>query len=837
MKVLLFISLIILIKGQEEYEENEEEEYNEHEEYERLISEKVSEKYCNDVISNLTSILDDAYIYLDFIKAPKQPAGYDNYIPKVDLIKELNDINKKDRYFYDFYRDIKKVLEKTRDGRLYFSAFTTPNNYSLEEYYFCIPFKYTIKEIFNKENKVNDTFLTIESVNSCKNGYSNETIEKIEKLEGKKINKINDISPYEYLEEMGKKFDVAHSPQARYIIIISHIHNLYIDVYPFKKEELNISIEFEENELLQLEYQFKKLKFYNKEFKKYFLEEKKKLYKGFFPILDFEQLELKYKIKKGIISKKIKKDINWDMVSEDETIKCKVDEKNKYNVIYQISFSPENFYDYEEIMEQCFSEFYSNDYNIIIIEDRNGGGYPGLCVPFTQYLRPKISKPDYSAIKNSEINLEYFANYYQVLNPETCLPFTDKDKLLEGIEDKYSEEVIHKKSKIFDNLDVYDKKNMDKIRKEYLSTGKIKKPTEIIIFTDGYSFSCTSSLITGLQVHGSAIIVGYNSRPDLNKNNFDASQSNSRVSEYKNSEFINNLNNLGFYLSITMEELFDPNDKNNPKTPFEFLVNPVDEIVPIYKKYDDEIYDRFINEADLIFKKYNDLENGECNPDNKYLFYETNDCDSKINIAKAHGGYLCGTDRKWNKSNCIASYCDEGYILNDERTECIKDLCEEIDVVEKNIKNITKSEEFIIEPKTAYFFYIDDEVNSYYFLSNQDYLMNYYDYDYNKIYINNQTLLKNEDYAYINYYLNISEKTKVLIVNENYNNTDFNYYNSYSRNFNKKKGLATWKFVLIVIGIILFLILATLISIFRLKKCQSIEINQVSNSNINLNKI
>ena len=84
---------------------------------------------------------------------------------------------------------------------------------------------------------------------------------------------------------------------------------------------------------------------------------------------------------------------------------------------------------------------------------------------------------------------------------------------------------------------------MDKIRKEYLSTGKIKKPTEIIIFTDGYSFSCTSSLITGLQVHGSAIIVGYNSRPDLNKNNFDASQSNSGVMGYENSEFINNLDN------------------------------------------------------------------------------------------------------------------------------------------------------------------------------------------------------------------------------------------------------------------------------------------------------
>ena len=31
------------------------------------------------------------------------------------------------------------------------------------------------------------------------------------------------------------------------------------------------------------------------------------------------------------------------------------------------------------------------------------------------------------------------------------------------------------------------------------------------------------------------------------------------------------------------------NDKNIPRTPFEFLVNPVDEVVKIYKTYDDSI--------------------------------------------------------------------------------------------------------------------------------------------------------------------------------------------------------------------------------------------------------
>ena len=176
-------------------------------------------------------------------------------------------------------------------------------------------------------------------------------------------------------------------------------------------------------------------------------------------------------------------------MDEEELIKCKVDDENKYNVIYQNSFSPslEYFEEYEMVMEECLEKFYSNDYKIIIIEDRNGGGYVDLCEPFTEYLRPKINKGDFNAIKSSQMNLDYITSS-QVLNPETCLPYTDKDNILEGIEDKYSDEVIHKKSKIFDSFDVYYKKYVQSNRKYFL-TGKTKKPTEIIIFTDGYSFS------------------------------------------------------------------------------------------------------------------------------------------------------------------------------------------------------------------------------------------------------------------------------------------------------------------------------------------------------------
>ena len=59
------------------------------------------------------------------------------------------------------------------------------------------------------------------------------------------------------------------------------------------------------------------------------------------------------------------------------------------------------------------------------------------------------------------------------MNPETCLPYTDKDNILEGTEDKYSDEVVHKKSKIYDSFDVFYKKYVQEMRKYFLE-GKTK---------------------------------------------------------------------------------------------------------------------------------------------------------------------------------------------------------------------------------------------------------------------------------------------------------------------------------------------------------------------------
>ncbi len=242
------------------------------------------------------------------------------------------------------------------------------------------------------------------------------------------------------------------------------IYALTLSHYPFKKEDLSLSIEFEgEDEPFEISYQFEQLISFSTEFKSFYLEQQKKFVKYGIPPPKIEEIEKIFKIKKGLLKQEIKEENDiWDLKSNDRFIKCKVDKENEVNVIYQSSFSPEDFDNYEETMYKCFSEFYSNDYKIIVIEDKNGGGMSELCVPFTQYLRPKILKPIQMAMKSTKLTYKTFFKNDENLNSETCYPYTEKnDPFSEGISDIYTDgidEAVHNRSNYIDSFNIFEKK-------------------------------------------------------------------------------------------------------------------------------------------------------------------------------------------------------------------------------------------------------------------------------------------------------------------------------------------------------------------------------------------
>ena len=456
----------------------------------------------------------------------------------------------------------------------------------------------------------------------CSEGVKMKTIFLTEK----KILTINGLDPYEYFERMIEKGYMIHSTQGNFIEMLDNAAFLNPDFYPLKKDDLQVSIKFEGEEELVVEYTFAERSYFGPDFKEYYLTEKKNYLKKNIPMKKFKKMELDFKIKKGIINKRhLQEDESfWQLKDDSQSIKCRADEDNHFNVLYQNGFSSKDFDNYEDIMYKCFSLFYSNDYKLIIIVDRNTWLKTELCYPCSQYVRTQISKPVITTLKSTSLLEETFFLTDEMLNAETCLPYTEKDNILDGKKETYDDgtnKAEHKKTKEIDSFSIYEKKIMEKKRLEYLKTGKTKKSTKVLVFTDGAAFSCGSDFIRGPQIYGIGIMVGFNSKPDIEKSDFDASQSNSGVERIEHSPYSKNLEKLGFSTYITYTEKFDPNDKVSPKAPMEFKIYPVDEISDIYIEYDDYIYDRFIEEAKRIFDKYNDLENGQCNSDNKFLFY------------------------------------------------------------------------------------------------------------------------------------------------------------------------------------------------------------------------
>ena len=211
-----------------------------------------------------------------------------------------------------------------------------------------------------------------------------------------------------------------------------------------------------------------------------------------------------------------------------------------------------------------------------------------------------------------------------------------------------------------------------------------RKPTDIIVFTDGFSFSAASLLLKYLQYNGGGITVGYLGNPNKRKIPFDSSLSPSAIIEnltlfevsdeyrklYKNYTF---LSQMAFYQSFYYPSNFS--------IPLEYVITPVDEVEEFYEYYSDDNYDKFINIAKKIFNKYKN----ECNPKNKKLFLVNSECDKNFTNNYTHGGYECGDDGKWT-SNCIASYCDIGYIFDHVKNECIIDACSKITEEQKEEK-------------------------------------------------------------------------------------------------------------------------------------------------------
>ncbi len=613
---------------------------------------EISQEDSQKLIDNLKKIL-ERYVYLDILKNPPQPQLSEKYHNKVDLIDEISIINTNKRPLYDFYRDLKIVISKAQD--LHFDLQCKrkiDNDLTLDDYIFIPPVKYSIN--------VGKPFVYVDP--NFEDFFEKELIETIKNNFVVPISKINGISPLDYIQKFNKEFNQLKSPQAQFVFNQNAITSINPNSFPFNKKDLE-NIEIELNNGVKIKFNYKVLI-------------KKKDSKIILSKLNSNNVLLNniniYDFSKNYLTKigelKYIDNVKWDKSIENGQFKCTVDEENKVNVIVQSSFDLDRELTKKTISE-CFTLFDNNKYPIIIIENFNGGGF----VEISQYLAAhiNINSPifGYTSYRYNDDVKKNVASYFKSREIKTCKTKNDIDFFKEFVIDEYGEipgKIQHKRTIISNHIEI----NRTEIYDIRSKMKNIRKPTDIIIFTDGYSYSATSDFIKSTQLLGGAIIVGFNGNPEIRS--FDASQSESSVinTDEMNDELSNEFKKLNFSLSYTVKEYFSDIDYPTVQNiPLEFKIHLIDERIDYYRYYDDEHYYDFVHEGKKIYEKYK----FQCNNANKLLIYNANNCtfDKKL----LHGGFECGDDGKWNITKCVPSYCDNGYIFDKIKKECIKDIC------------------------------------------------------------------------------------------------------------------------------------------------------------------
>ena len=468
----------------------------------------ISESDAKALVNNLINIL-ERYVYLDIIKKPPQPK--ENYFNTVDLMEKLKNVSTKERPVYDIFRDIDLIISQCQDGHLYIDYNKEIfNGYKFRELSFISPIEYQITKngVYNKPSYFSALF-------------DENLINQIKEKEGKKIKTINDLEPLEFIQKANKGFYQFKSPQAQFVSNMNDMVHFLLSTYQLEKEDLNeITILYEDSTQLKYYYKIGYPEKKNKQFFNYFVQHFKQYPENYLTIPDIVQSFMR----KNHFFIEANEQIQWNKVITNKnglSIKCKVDSNKHMNVIYQESFSFDDWQMVIDTLKECFYNFYTNnnDYPLVIIENMNGGGLTKICDYLIAFVNLNKPLTEYSSYRNNDDVKKYIgaSEYYRTLDTcenKTGDTFFDKYETDYYGVDEHGQKIKHSRSQIFSATDT-NRLFIENLKESF--TSKIKKPQEIIIFTDGYSFSATSDFIKTTYLAGGAIIVGYNGNPNFEK--------------------------------------------------------------------------------------------------------------------------------------------------------------------------------------------------------------------------------------------------------------------------------------------------------------------------------
>ena len=506
--IIIFLFLILSIKCY--YRIIKKEEF-----FNLVRNEKLGKKYYIEVIDNLEKIL-KYYVYIELIKNPPQPDFDKSYYPKIDTIKYLEEIRNKiteESNSYDFYRDLKKLIDNYRDAHMSYGF----RGFNYQKYAFLCPIK-----LITKINPNNETY-SIGEMEFDKTFFRNgtEIFKIIEKNKNQPIKTINGKTPYEFIQTFGNPFMCLKNLHATYIFKLHQYLSPFVLYFPLDSNDItNFTLEYENGDSFETDFAIAEI-VYDKENNsdKFFSSEN--IEEEFMNFLEKEfnqdygvpkglnEIIKKFEIYKGIKSENhLNNKINYiydNLLKESESLEikwdyqyvqgtesifqCRVDKENKINVYHLKSFGFNDLDLAFNLLNNCINLFSSNEYNILVILDYNGGGSELFSQTMVEYIQPYLSSRFYSSFREGEYLRKYYdINFSDHSIIETC-KMPDKNYLLKN------SKIIDYGNNVINNI-TFPLLRFGQYRKEFNSKKILiknkRKPTNILIFTDSYSASAAS---------------------------------------------------------------------------------------------------------------------------------------------------------------------------------------------------------------------------------------------------------------------------------------------------------------------------------------------------------
>ena len=193
----------------------------------------ISQERCEIIKNSLLNILKEYYAFYEIAKNPPQPDFDPNYHSKVDLGKELEQLETKNRDFYSFYQDLKKIIFKTKDLHFIFDYDNIGNYLDMFNYLFPIALIIS-KDDNGKEYIYGANYIQEEEIK--KKFRNSETIfDIIEKNKNNKIISINGKDPFDFISDFGQNYLNLRSPHGNFFFKYRLIQEYFLSSFPLRK--------------------------------------------------------------------------------------------------------------------------------------------------------------------------------------------------------------------------------------------------------------------------------------------------------------------------------------------------------------------------------------------------------------------------------------------------------------------------------------------------------------------------------------------------------------------------------------------------------------------------